>query len=104
MFSSNVNTLYFTFSDQKYRWSSECVSKYFDLDEVKALYGTIGVVAVDVPWGLLLNRSKNGIIYMDQVHEPHIEAICNGIFKVLRPRGMLLCFEVTPGPILMLTY
>ena len=80
------------------------MSQYFDSDEVKALYGTIGVVLVDVPWRLLLNRSKNGIVFMDQVHEPHIQAICSGIFKVLRPRGMLLCLEVTPGPILMLTY
>ena len=103
MFSSNVNTLYFTFSDQKYRWTSECVLKYFDTDEVKALHGTIGVMLVDVPWGLILNRSKNGIVFMDQVHEPHILAICNGIFKVLRPRGMLLSLVVTPRPILMLT-
>ena len=70
------------------------MATYFDTEEVKKLYGTIGVVVVDVPWGLILNSAKSGVVFMDQVHDDHITAICVGISKVLRPKGTLLSLDV----------
>ena len=45
------------------------------------------MLASDVPWGKILNKARNAIIFEDKVEPEQVDAFCRGVHDVLHPQG-----------------
>ena len=55
-------------------------------------------MASDVPWGKLLNKAKNAVIFEDKVQPEQVDAFCQGVHDVLHPQGnnaINFCIAIT---------
>ena len=55
-------------------------------------------MASDVPWGKILNKAKNAIIFEDKIEPDQVDAFCQGVRDVLHPQGnnaINFCIAIT---------
>ena len=55
-------------------------------------------MASDVPWGKILNKAKNAVIFEDKIQLEQIDAFCKGVHDVLHPQGnnaINFCIAIT---------